>query len=68
MSIIINIAVAVAAGMARLHIGNFWQGKSRVPLVAGYNEGMRKTEALRKLLGLLAMSWVMTGVLRFALG
>ncbi|MCJ1477467.1 hypothetical protein MMC13_006139 [Lambiella insularis] len=62
-----NIAMAGGALAARIHIGNFWQGKSRVPFVGGYNEGMRRTETMRQLLGLLAISWAVTGVLRLAL-
>ncbi|MCJ1439215.1 hypothetical protein MMC27_008606 [Xylographa pallens] len=58
----LNVGVAGLALAAMLHVGNFWRGKARVPFVEGYNEGMRRTEELRKVLGWLAMSWAATGV------
>ena len=63
----VNIGIAGVALGARVHIGNFWQGKARVPFVQGYNKGMRKTEELRRILGWLATSWVITGVSNFML-
>ncbi|MCJ1284678.1 hypothetical protein MMC26_004014 [Xylographa opegraphella] len=58
----VNVSVAGLALAAMLHVGNFWRGKARVPFVEGYNEGMRRTEELRRVLGWLAMSWAATGV------
>ncbi|MCJ1322162.1 hypothetical protein MMC15_007508 [Xylographa vitiligo] len=57
-----NVAVGALTLGAMLHVGNFWRGKARVPFVEGYNEGMRRTEELRRVLGWLAMSWAATGV------
>ncbi|MCJ1404490.1 hypothetical protein MMC11_007716 [Xylographa trunciseda] len=58
----LNVAVAGLALGAMLHVGRFWAGKARVPFVGAYNEGVRRSEELRRLLGWLAMSWAATGV------
>ncbi|MCJ1390287.1 hypothetical protein MMC18_003145 [Xylographa bjoerkii] len=63
----VNVGVAGLALAAMIHVGNFWKGKARVPFVGGYNEGMRRTEDLRKMLGWLAMSWAATGVVGLVL-
>ncbi|MCJ1250738.1 hypothetical protein MMC30_007966 [Trapelia coarctata] len=61
----VNFGIAGIVLAARIHIGNFWKGKARVPFVGGYNEGMKRTEELFRLLGLLAISWAITGVSDF---
>lgn len=61
----VNFGIAGIDLAARIHIGNFWKGKAMVPFVGGYNEGMKRTEALSRLLGLLAISWTITGAIDF---
>jgi len=57
---IANIATTLAA---RAHIANFWAGKTKVPFVGAYNEGIRWTGTVQQLLGWLALSWAGTSVL-----
>jgi len=64
---LIHVGISCVALAAATHIGNFWDGKARVPFVGGYNEGMRRTQALKNMLQVLAGTWIFTGIVRFAL-
>ena len=61
---IINVTATLSA---RVHIGNFWRGKAKVPFVSGFNEAITRTEVIRQQLLYLAGSWVFTGLLSLGL-
>lgn len=54
--------MAATAG-AYSHITGFWKAKAEVPFVTGFNEGIRKSNDLRRLLVSLGVGWVLTGAL-----
>lgn len=55
---LVNVATTVAA---YTHITNFWKLKAQVPFVTGFNEGIRKSNDLRRLLVALGAGWALTG-------
>jgi hypothetical protein len=57
-----NVAALVAA---RVHVGNFWKGKAKVPLpgAGDYNEAITQTQTIRLNLAYLASSWGLCAVL-----
>ncbi|CAF9943744.1 MAG: hypothetical protein ALECFALPRED_001186 [Alectoria fallacina] len=59
--------VAATAG-AYSHITGFWKAKAEVPFVTGFNEGIRKSNDLRRLLVSLGGGWAVTGVVGSAWG
>ncbi|KAL2039516.1 hypothetical protein N7G274_007788 [Stereocaulon virgatum] len=54
----INVATTTAAYM---HITNFWRLKAQVPFVTGFNEGIRKSNDLRRILVVMGVGWAFTG-------
>ena len=56
---LVNVAVTAAA---YVHITGFWKVKAEVPFVTGFNEGIRKSNDLRRLLVSLGIGWALTGV------
>lgn len=61
---------ATAAGLnaVRAHIRGFWSGGGKVPLAAGYNGAIQKTEELLGVLKWLQYSWVVSAVLAGVVG
>ncbi|KAF6232641.1 hypothetical protein HO173_009080 [Letharia columbiana] len=57
-----NIATTAAAYM---HITGFWKAKAQVPFVTGFNEGIRKSNDLRRLLVSLGVGWTFTGAVGY---
>lgn len=59
---VINIGALVAA---RSHVGDFWKGKTKIPLpgVGDYNDAISITQEIRMNSAYLATSWVATGIL-----
>lgn len=55
---LVNVAATAAAYM---HITGFWKAKAEVPFVGGFNEGIRKSNDLRRLLVWLGVGWAFTG-------
>jgi hypothetical protein len=52
----VNVVVLVAA---RVHVGNFWKGKAKVPLpgAGDYNHAITETQRMRLNMAYLASSW-----------
>lgn len=59
MLALVNVAAIAAAYM---HLTGFWKAKAEVPFVTGFNEGIRKSNDLRRLLVSLGAAWAVTGV------
>lgn len=59
---VFNVA---ATGAAYLHITGFWKAKAEVPFVTGFNEGIRKSNDLRRLFVSLGIGWAFTGMVGF---
>ncbi|EPE27894.1 hypothetical protein GLAREA_04685 [Glarea lozoyensis ATCC 20868] len=57
-----NVGALLAA---RVHVGNFWNGKAKVPLPGAgeYNDAISRTQALRLNMAYLASSWGLCVVL-----
>lgn len=47
---------------ARYYVWDFWHDKSRVPFLQSYNDGMRLTESILQILGGLAATWSVAGL------
>lgn len=62
---LVNVAATAAAYM---HITGFWKAKAEVPFVGGFNEGIRKSNDLRRLLVWLGVGWAFTGTVGFLWG
>ena len=62
MLALVNVAGILAA---YIHITGFWKAKAEVPFVTGFNEGIRKSNDLRRLLVSLGIGWALTGVVGF---
>ncbi|ETI27013.1 hypothetical protein G647_10112 [Cladophialophora carrionii CBS 160.54] len=43
--------------LAYSHIGNFWREKGKVPFSRTYNDGVRSSQQLLQVLGVLGVSW-----------
>ncbi|KAF2433132.1 hypothetical protein EJ08DRAFT_647521 [Tothia fuscella] len=55
----INVAICY---FAQNHIGNFWNGKAKVPFVQGYNDAITSTTIIRNHLQLLGVGWAISSV------
>lgn len=55
----------VATAAAYAHITGFWKAKPEVPFVAGFNEGIRKSNEMRRLLVALSTGWAFVGLLEY---
>ncbi|KAF2729193.1 hypothetical protein EJ04DRAFT_580818 [Polyplosphaeria fusca] len=55
----VGITNAVLLAASRYHFGNFWNAKNQVqvPFVEKFNEAVRGSEDVRKMLGILAWAW-----------
>ena len=62
-----NIGVLIAA---REHVGNFWRGKTKLPIpgVGDYNEAIGKTNEVRLNMLYLVASWIAVGLLGVVVG
>ena len=61
-----NAINGVIAAAAKAHVNGFWGDKGRVPFVASYNEGMRRTNTWSENLGLIGALWVVTTLVEAA--
>ena len=61
------VALVNVAGMlaAYVHITGFWKAKPEVPFLTSFNEGIRKSNDLRRLLVWLGSGWVLMGLVVF---
>ena len=60
-----NVAAITAAYM---HLTGFWKAKAEVPFLTGFNEGIRKSNDLRRLFVSLALGWAFAGLVEFFWG
>lgn len=51
----------ITTTLAYTHLTGFWKLKPEVPFVTGFNEGIRKSNDIRRLLVAMAVSWGVTG-------
>lgn len=61
--LLLNLVSVAATVAARVHVTNFWQSKSKVPLADGFNEGVEHSKAIIWLLDRIALGWIVTTVL-----
>jgi len=59
----------VALIVARRHVGDFWAGRTKVPLpgVGDFNEAIIKTQVVRLNMLYLAVLWIFSGGFYFLL-
>ena len=60
---ILALANVVFTTAAYVHITGFWKAKAEVPFVTGFNEGIRKSNDLRRLLVSLGIGWALIGII-----
>lgn len=60
---IFNAANLAICFFARAHVAGFWEGKTKVPLVRGYNDAVTSTNIIKEQLGFLGASWAVTSVI-----
>ncbi len=59
----VNVVVETAS---YLYITGFWKAKAEIPFIAKeYNEGIRKSNDLRRLLVALGVGWGFTGAVGY---
>ena len=61
LGLAIALANIAALFAARAHVGNFWNGKAKIPLPGAgeYNEAITRTQQLRLNMAYLASTWSM---------
>lgn len=59
-------AVNVVAGtFTSMYISGYWKAKAQVPFMTEYNEAIRKSNDLRRLLIALSAGWAFTGAVGY---
>jgi len=54
---VITTSNALCVTLAYCHLASFWEGKAKVPLVKDYNDGIRASNNLQRILMVLSISW-----------
>jgi hypothetical protein len=53
------VNAAVTAG-ASVYMGEFWDQKGKIPMIASYNEALESTRSIRNQLALLGIVWALS--------
>lgn len=59
---LVNVA---AETFTSLYISGYWKAKAQVPFMTEYNEAIRKSNDLRRLLIALSAGWAFTGAVGY---
>lgn len=58
----VNVAAEISAS---LYISGYWRAKAQVPFMTEYNEAIRRSNDLRRLLIALSAGWAFTGAVGY---
>lgn len=59
------IANVIVEVFASIYIRGYWKAKAEIPFMTEYNEAIRKSNDLRRLLSALGVGWAITGAVGY---
>lgn len=59
---LVNVAAEIFTSM---YISGYWKAKAQIPFMTEYNEAIRKSNDLRRVLIALSAAWAFTGVVGY---
>lgn len=59
---LVNVAAEILVSM---YISGYWKAKAQIPFMTEYNEAIRKSNDLRRLLIALSAGWAFTGAVGY---
>ena len=62
---LVAVVNVVAGTFASMYISGYWKAKAQVPFMTEYNEAIRKSNDLRRLLIALSAGWAFTGAVGY---
>lgn len=62
MLALVNVAAEISTSM---YISGYWKAKAQVPFMTEYNEAIRRSNDLRRLLIALSAGWAFTGAVGY---
>jgi len=60
---LLNVGAAGLTAGASMHMGGYWDEKSSIPFMSGYNDAVRSSKSSRQQLALVGALWACTSFL-----
>jgi hypothetical protein len=60
---LLNVSAGLMTAAASVHMGKFWDDKTKVPLIDNYNEAIDSSKTSRQQLALVGGLWACTSFL-----